>query len=72
MKKSTSKNAVYNRINDSLEQADNFVLDISKNPLGRREIERQAKSVFESWHTRSVKTIILVEDNEIIQILQRA
>lgn len=71
MSKSSSKNAVYNRINESLGQADNFILDITGNPLGRQELERQAEKIFYSRHTRSVRTIILVENNEIVRILRR-
>ena len=71
MKNSKSKKAVYNRINNALDQADNFILDISNNPLGQNEIKRQVNELFKSWHTRSVKRIIIIDSNEIIQIVER-
>ena len=68
---STSKNAVYNRLTGLQKQADNFVLDITGNPLGRAKIERQAAEIFMSQHMRSVRTLIIVEDDEIVRILAR-
>jgi len=71
MSRSTSKNAVYNRLSESQNQADNFVLDITQNPLGTEEIMRQAENVFTSYHLRGVQRLIIVEQNEITRILER-
>ncbi|MBQ8358636.1 MAG: hypothetical protein IJX37_01795 [Oscillospiraceae bacterium] len=72
MSKSASSRAVYNRIKESLDQADNFVLDITNNPLGTQEILRQIEEeIFTNYSTRSVKVIIVVENGEIIKILKR-
>ena len=72
MGSSTSKRAVYNALNPKQEQADNFVLDITNNPLGRGEIVRQiCEDLFCSTSTRGTKVIILVEDGDIIQIFRR-
>ena len=71
MSNSTSKNAVYNRLNEAQGQASSFVLDISGNSLGSNEIVRQANEIFQSYHTRGIKCIIIVEDGEIISILKR-
>lgn len=72
MSKSASSRAVYNRIKESLDQADNFVLDITNNPLGTQEILRQIEEeIFTNYSTRSVKVVIVVENGEIIKILKR-
>lgn len=72
MSKSTSSRAVYNRIKESLEQADNFILDITNNPLGRQEIFRQIEDeIFFNFNTRSVKVVIVVENGEIVKIFKR-
>lgn len=68
---SKSKNAVYNRLNESQRQASNFVLDITDNPLGQIEILRQARDIFFSRHTRGVKRIVVIDNMEIITILER-
>lgn len=66
-----SKDAIRNAIHKKREQADNFVIDITKCKLEMEEINRQAESVFTSYNTGFVKTIILVKGNEILRILQR-
>ena len=71
MKRSTSENAVYNRIHDSLDQADNFVLDISNNPLGQKERLRLTQELYFSKYLRSVKNIIIVENMKNIKINTR-
>lgn len=71
MRRSESRNAVYNRVNEAQNQAASFVLDITGNPLGREEIIRQAELIFRDYNTRGVKRIILIEDEVIIKILER-
>lgn len=67
----SSKNAVYNRLNSAQEQADHFVIDISNSKLGREEMLRQAKAVFNSYHARGIKVIIVEENGKIIRIYER-
>lgn len=72
MDSSTSKRAVYNALKSKQEQADNFILDITKNPLGRREITRQIEEdLFCTVSTRGTKVIVLVEDGDIVNIFRR-
>ena len=72
MDSSTSKRAVYNALKPKQEQADNFILDITNNPLGRQEIIRQIKEdLFCTISTRGTKVIILVENGEIVNIFRR-
>lgn len=72
MKKISSARAVFNAIKGKLEQADNFILDITNADLGREEIIRQIKDeIFINPTTRSVKVIILVENGEIVNVFKR-
>lgn len=71
MRKSKSQNAIYNRIKDCQDQADNFILDITGNSLSKEELYRQAEGIFNSYHARRVQSIILIDNNEIIRIYER-
>lgn len=71
LEEGTSKNAVYNRLNESQNQADNFILDISNSPLGVEELIRQSKAIFTSRHTRRINKILLINGREIILVLER-
>ena len=72
MERSTSKRAVYNALKPKQEQADNFILDITGNPLGTQEIIRQVtEDLFCTKSTRGTKVIILVENGEIVKIFRR-
>lgn len=72
MDSSASKRAVYNALKSKQEQADNFILDITNNPLGRQEIIRQIKEdLFCTTSTRGTKVIILVDKGEIVNIFKR-
>lgn len=71
LKNSTSKRAVFNRLNPSQEQASNFVLDITNNPLGRAEILRQIEDIYSDYSTRGVNVIIVVENNQLIRVYER-
>ncbi len=72
MDSSANKRAVYNALKSKQEQADNFILDITNNPLGRQEIIRQIKEdLFCTKSTRGTKVIILVENGDIIKIFRR-
>ena len=71
LEEGTSKNTVYNRLNESQNQADNFILDISNSPLGADELIRQSQAIFTSRHTRRINKIFLINGNEIILVLER-
>ncbi len=71
LKNSTSKRAVFNRLNPAQEQASIFVLDITNNPLGRTEILRQIEGIYSDYSTRGVNVIIVVENNQLIRVYER-
>jgi len=61
----TGKNIFYNNLKRKKEQAHKFIFDISKVDVGEEWINLQLKSVFESNHRLWVKTIIVVNGEEI-------
>ena len=67
----TSKDAIRNAIHKKQDQADNFVIDITKCPLNITEIHRQAESVFSSYNTKFVNTIMIIQDDKILRIMRR-
>lgn len=66
-----SKDAIRNAVHKKKDQAENFIIDISKCPLDMEEINRQMEAVFYSYNTEFVETLILVKDSEVLRILQR-
>ena len=59
---SGGKHTLYNVIKNYKQQADTFVIDISKSTLNEYEAVRQIEEdVFRSSHTEFVKTIILID-----------
>ena len=69
--KGTSKDAIRNAIHKKREQADNFIIDISQCPLSIEEINRQLETIFSSYNTTFVETLILIKDNNVLRVLQR-
>lgn len=69
--KGTSKNAIYSRLNESQKQADNFIIDLTNSPLGKNEVIRQAKEVFDSYNARGVKRVFLLDEDDIFMVLER-
>lgn len=65
------KNTIYDAVAKKAEQANNFVLDITKSAMSEAEAERQIIGLFRSVHTRFVDTVFLVRNMKIIKILQR-
>ena len=63
---------IYNRLSASIGQADNFIIDITGNPLGFKNLDRQTAQAFTSRHLRSLKTVIIVDKDEIKRIWRRA
>lgn len=65
------KNTIYNVIKTKKNQADNFVVDISKSRMDIDTAKKQIKNtIFRSSHTRFVKKIILIK-NEYIGVFER-
>lgn len=66
------RNVIYNRIKGSIKQSDNFVIDVTGNPLGFNNLDRQTAQAFTSKNLKKLKTVILVDDGKIKRILRRA
>lgn len=71
MRESTSSKAVQNAVKKHEKQADNFILDITNNQLGTKEIIRQTEELYEFPNRRKINTIVLVEDQKIIKVYKR-
>jgi SPP1 gp7 family putative phage head morphogenesis protein len=67
----TSKNVLYNALKGKREQAENFVFDISQNPLDVSDLQKQAELLFESKNRAFVQRIILLKDDEILNVFER-
>jgi hypothetical protein len=67
----TSKNVLYNALRGSKGQAENFVFDISENPLDVTDLQKQAELLFESRHRSFVKRTILIKDDEVLNVFER-
>ncbi len=70
--KVSNKNTIYNRIKNSVEQADNFIIDITMTEYSEADFIRQIENVFSSTHTKSINTVIVVRNNEVIGVYKRA
>ena len=65
-------NVVKNRIGKSTAQTDNFIFDFTENPRTYSNLEQQVAKAFTVQSLRSMKTAIIVKDNEIKRIFRRA
>ncbi len=66
-----NKNTIYNTIHKQKMQANNFIIDISKNKMSQIEAEKQIEGIYNSRHTKWVKQIILIKNNELLKLYQR-
>lgn len=67
----SSKNVLYNALKGKRNQAENFIFDISKNPLNVDDLRNQAKLLFESKNREFVKRVILIKDDNILNVFER-
>lgn len=67
----SGKNVLYGMLNKKKKQSNNFVFDISNCPLELKEILRQVDDIYKSTHTKFVKNIIIIKDDEILHIFER-
>lgn len=67
----SSSTTIYDLFKHKSKQADNFIIDIHKSGLDRIESIEQSQKIFYSSHRKWIKTIILMEDNEIFKVLKR-
>lgn len=66
-----SKDIIRNAIHKKKNQADNFIIDITRCELDFSEVKRQAEHVFVSYNTSFVKRLIIVKGDEVISVLER-
>ena len=70
--KTGSKRVIDSRLNDKQkDQSNNYILDISNNPLPNIVIVNQIKNIFNSKSRQWLKNVIVVRNRKIIIILKR-
>ena len=69
--KGESKDAIRNAVSKKKKQADNFIIDTTECKLNEKEIMKQAEFVFSAQNTKFIKTLIIINDNQILRILKR-
>ncbi len=67
----SGKNALYDAVRNGKKQADKFVVDVTNMDTTNDEVQRQINTVFRSDHTRFVKQLIIVKDNQIVDVINR-
>ena len=67
----SSKNVLYNALKGGRNQAENFIFDISQNPLEVKDLTHQAEMLFESKNREFVKRIILIKDEVVLNVFER-
>lgn len=67
----SGKNLLYNMVHKKKSQADNFVFDVSKCPLGEDAIKEQIENIYSSSHTAFVNEIIVIKDGKVIKRFKR-
>ena len=66
-----NKNTIYNAIHKQRMQANNFIIDISKNGMSQIDVEKQIENIYNSRHTEWVKKIILVKKDKLLKVYER-
>lgn len=66
-----NKNTIYNAIHKQKMQANNFIIDISKNGMSQSDVEKQIESIYNSNHTEWVKKLILIKDDKLLRVYER-
>ncbi|MGN0515109.1 MAG: hypothetical protein ACI4GD_12610 [Lachnospiraceae bacterium] len=69
--KGIGKDCVRDAIKRKLEQAENFIIDITHSGLEYVDIEHQVEKIFGAPNTRKVKTIMIIEKSSILKIVSR-
>ena len=69
--KKNGKNTIENAVKKQEKQAHNFVIDISETSLSKNDIYFQIDGIYKSQFRKWVETIMIVEGNEILDILNR-
>lgn len=66
-----NKNTIYNALHKHRMQANNFIIDISKNGMSQIDAEKQIEKIYNSRHTKFIKKIILIQDNKLLKVYKR-
>lgn len=67
----SGKNTIYDIVKSSKNQANNFILDLSKTKLTIEEVERQINKIYKSMHTNFVNEIVVFKDMNLIEVYYR-
>lgn len=67
----SSPTTIYDLFKHKSKQADNFIVDIHKSGLNKSESIKQSEKIFYSKHRMWIKTIILIDNNQIFKVLKR-
>ena len=65
------KDGIRNAIHKKRDQADNFIIDISKSEVTENELNKQIENVFNSYNTQFVDTIMVIKGEDVVKILKR-
>jgi len=60
-----NKNTIYNAIHKQKMQANNFIIDISKNEMSQANVDEQIEKIYKSRHTEWVRQIVIIKDDKI-------
>lgn len=66
-----NKNTIYNAIHKQKMQANNFIIDISKNRMSQTDAEKQIENIYNSRHTEWVKKILIIKDDKLLKVYER-
>lgn len=66
-----SDDAIRNNIKDKKEQANNFIIDISKYKAEQESAIKQAEKVFSASNTRFVNKIMIIKNHKVIKVYER-
>ena len=65
------KNTVFDIIKHGKGQANNFIVNIDKTPLSRKDVLKQIDRVFTNTRTDFVHKVVVIENGKVITIKRR-
>lgn len=70
-KDATGKNTIYDSVRTSIEQANNFIIDLTDTSLSKKQVKEQIDKIFWSDHTISVERVMIIVGDEITNVYRR-
>lgn len=67
LSRKASDNTIFNRVKAALDQADRFIIDVTKTSLDDHTIESQIDKIFTHGETGSVKEIVIVKNRGVVK-----